>query len=148
MPSLFLPQGGFVKARVKKILGGGTFEKTFDSAEMVEVAEIEREKVQYTWEDTHEYVFMDMTTFEEKRVPKEDVAGAKYMEEGTEVKLQVYDGKIIGKDLIDIFIFVVRVIMVHFAFAKRFDRSIILSVPPTVCYSKYRGSTLMLLCVV
>ena len=38
--------GGFVKARVKKVLGGNTFEKTFDSSEMVEVADIEQERVQ------------------------------------------------------------------------------------------------------
>ena len=40
---------------------------------------------------------MDMKTFEEKRVPKEDVQGARFMEEGAEVKLQIYDGKIIGE---------------------------------------------------
>ena len=62
MPSIVA--GGFVKARVKKIPEGNTFEKTFDSSEMVEIAEIEKKKVQYTWEDTHDFVFMDMTTFE------------------------------------------------------------------------------------
>ena len=95
MPSIVA--GGFVKARVKKIPEGNTFEKTFDSSEMVEIAEIEKEKVQYTWEDTHDFVFMDMTTFEEKRVQKEDVLAAKFMQEGAEVKLQIYDGKVIGE---------------------------------------------------
>ena len=103
-------EGGFVKAKVKKIEGGGTFEKTFDSSEMVEMAEIEREKVQCTWEDTHEFVFMDMTTFEEKRVPKEDVSAAKFLEEGVEVKLQVYNGKVIGKELITTFVIIVYVL--------------------------------------
>lgn len=88
--------GGFVKAKVKKVVGGGTFEKSFDSGEMVELAEIETEKAQYSWEDSDAYVFMDLKTYDELRIPKEDVSSAKFMEEGAEVKVQSYEGKIIG----------------------------------------------------
>ena len=132
--------GGFVKARVKKIMEGTTFDKTFDSSEMVEIAEIEKEKVQYSWEDTHEYVFMDMETYEERRVPKEDVSGAKFMEEGLEVKLQYFDGKVIGKYLISCAAFIFSLffyLRFPHAFAKRSDWSIIHPAPPTGCYSKH-----------
>jgi translation elongation factor P/translation initiation factor 5A len=88
--------GGFVKAVVKSLDSGQVFEKTFLSDETVEIAEIEQDSVQYSWEDVDEFVFMHATTFEELRVSKADVEKGKFLKEGLVVKMQTFQGKIIG----------------------------------------------------
>ena len=92
--------GGFVKAKLKNVLGGNLFEKTFLVDEIIELAEMEKETVQYSWEDTDELVFMDTKSFEEVRLLKNDVKEeAKYITEGLEVKLQKFQGRCIGIEL-------------------------------------------------
>ena len=88
--------GGFVKATVKSLETGQVFDKTFLSDEVVEHAELEWESVQYSWEDSDDFVFMHATTFEEMRVPKSDVPKSKFMKDGLVVKLQKFQDRIIG----------------------------------------------------
>ena len=88
--------GGFVKAKLKSLMSGNVYEKLFLSDEIVEHAELESESVQYSWEDSDEFIFMHSTTFEEIRIAKEDVPNSKFMQADQTVKLQKYNDKVIG----------------------------------------------------
>lgn len=88
----------FVRTKLKNYITGGTVEKTFRAGEKVQQANLNRTTKQYTYMDGDQYVFMDMTTYEETRLPKDD-AWAKYLKEGMECEVLVWNDKVIGVDL-------------------------------------------------
>lgn len=71
-----MKQGGrgrgasFVKASLRNLETAAVVEMTFINDEMVELAELEKEPVEFSWFDnsTSSLVFMNMTSFEETRV--------------------------------------------------------------------------------
>lgn len=50
--------GGFVRGTFKSA-NGHTFEKTYQSDDIVELADIEKEIVTFSWKDGDEYIFMN-----------------------------------------------------------------------------------------
>ena len=90
--------GGFVKAKLQHLFTGSTFEKTFNSDEMVEEAEFVKKVAQFSWKDADTYVFIDQTSFEEIRLTNEQVNSDIQFKEGDTYKLQQVDGKCIGVD--------------------------------------------------
>lgn len=77
--------GGFVRATLKNIITGNTFEKTFTSDEMVEHADLERRLVSFSWSDDVNYIFMDAENYEEVMIPKTTVEMGHYLIPGLEV---------------------------------------------------------------
>jgi elongation factor P len=101
--------GGFVKAGLKNLISGNTTEKTFTSDEMVEMANMEKQIVNYSWcdESSNTLVFLDSETYEEVRVHKDIIDNAKFLVEGNDVKLLLFKGEVIGADLPTVCEFVV-----------------------------------------
>lgn len=91
--------GGFVRATLKSLISNSVFEKTFTSDENVEHADLERDRVQYSWEDSDCYVFMNSDTFEEIKVPKDVIDDREWLSEGLDIKLLKFRGKVIGAQL-------------------------------------------------
>ena len=79
--------GGFVRATLKNIITGNTFEKTFTSDEIVEHADLERRTVTFSWSDDVNYIFMDAENYEEVMIPKTTVEMGHYLIPGLEVRL-------------------------------------------------------------
>ena len=71
-----MKQGGrgrgasFVKASLRNLETSAVVEMTFINDDMVELAELDKEPVEFSWYDTttSSLVFMNMTSFEESRV--------------------------------------------------------------------------------
>ena len=78
--------GGFVKATLKNLITGNTYEKTFTSDEIVEHAELERKGASFSWSDEDNYIFMDLETFEEIVLPKVEVELGDFLTPGLEVQ--------------------------------------------------------------
>lgn len=91
--------GGFVKASLKNLVSGITMEKTFTSDEMVPLASMSKQMVNYSWKDGTTLVFLDNDTFEEVRVDGALLDNSQYLVEGTDVKLFLFKGEVIGVDL-------------------------------------------------
>ncbi len=64
----------------------------------MDVASVDKRESQFTYADGEEYVFMDMSTYEETRV-KYDESWAKYMKEGMDVSVLVWNGNVISVDV-------------------------------------------------
>ena len=77
--------GGFIKATLKNLITGNTYEKTFTSDEIVEHADLERRGVTYSWADDTNYYFMDLETFEEIVIQHKNVEYGDYLVAGLEV---------------------------------------------------------------
>ena len=61
---------------------------------------LEKSNLQHTYVESGDYVFMDMTSFEETRLTSEQIGkGAKYLKEGMEVNVIFHNGKVLEVEL-------------------------------------------------
>ncbi len=90
----------FVRTKLKSVQSGNVVEKTFRAGESVQQAILEKSNLQHTYVESGDYVFMDMTSFEETRLSVEQIGkGAKYLKEGMEVNVIFHNGKVLEVEL-------------------------------------------------
>ena len=90
----------FVRTKLKSVQNGNVVEKTFRAGESVQQAILEKSNLQHTYVESGDYVFMDMTSFEETRLSVEQIGkGSKYLKEGMEVNVVFYNGKVLEVEL-------------------------------------------------
>ena len=90
----------FVRTKLKSVRNGNVVEKTFRAGESVQQAVLEKSNLQHTYVESGDYVFMDMTSFEETRLSVEQIGkGAKYLKEGMEVNVIFHNGKVLEVEL-------------------------------------------------
>ncbi len=84
----------FVRTKLKAVQAGNVVEKTFRAGEMVPQALLEKSTLQHTYMESGDYVFMDMSTYEETRLTSTQIGGGrKYLKEGMEVNVVSWNGK-------------------------------------------------------
>ncbi|MDR1364101.1 MAG: elongation factor P [Oscillospiraceae bacterium] len=85
----------FVRAKLKNILSGGTIERTFNPEEKFQEAFIERRQMQYLYNDSDLYYFMDSQNFEQIPVSKKILnENFKFVKENMECKVSSYKDKV------------------------------------------------------
>jgi len=72
----------FVRTKMKNVITGRTFEKTFNSGVRIEEIRIERREFQYLYQDDMGYNFMNNETYEQVSVNKEIINGVDFLKEG------------------------------------------------------------------
>lgn len=89
--------GAFVRTKLKNVKTGAVLDKTFRAGEKVELAHLERRKMQYLYKDNNSYYFMDNQTYEQLSLSAEQLGDVtKYLKENTEVELLLYQNNPIG----------------------------------------------------
>ena len=89
-----------MRSKLKSVQSGNVVEKTFRAGESVQQAILEKSNLQHTYVESGDYVFMDMTSFEETRLSSEQIGkGAKYLKEGMEVNVIFHNGKVLEVEL-------------------------------------------------
>jgi elongation factor P len=92
--------GSIVNVRIKSLIDGKVLEKTFKGNEQLDSADVTGQTVQYLYNDTATFYFMNGETFEQFEVPADLVGeGAGYIKEGDQVQLQFFDGRPISVEL-------------------------------------------------
>ena len=90
----------FVRTKLKSVQNGNVVEKTFRAGESVQQAILEKSNLQHTYVESGDYVFMDMTSFEETRLTSQQIGkGSKYLKEGMEVNVVFHNGKVLEVEL-------------------------------------------------
>ena len=90
----------FVRTKLKSVQSGNVVEKTFRAGESVQQAILEKSNLQHTYVESGDYVFMDMTSFEETRLSSKQIGkGSKYLKEGMEVTVIFHNGKVLEVEL-------------------------------------------------
>ena len=90
----------FVRTKLKSVQSGNVVEKTFRAGESVQQAILEKSNLQHTYVESGDYVFMDMTSFEETRLSAEQIGkGSKYLKEGMEFTVIFHNGKVLEAEL-------------------------------------------------
>ena len=87
-----------VRSKLKNFITGNTVDRTWRAGESVDVASVDKKDSQFTYADGDEYVFMDMESYEETRVKVDDSWG-KYLKEGMDVSVLLWNGKVISVDI-------------------------------------------------
>ena len=92
----------FVKAKLRNLRTGSTVEKTFNTSIKLEKAMIEKQNMQYLYNNGDAFNFMNMQTYEQIELPKEQLGdSAKFLKEGINVDISFYQGELIGVILPD-----------------------------------------------
>lgn len=90
----------FVRTKLKNLLTGNSVEKTFRAGESVGAAQVEKQNLQFTYEEGEQYAFMDTETFETIMIDQKVIGKASdYMAEGSDVLVQWWNGKVIDVEL-------------------------------------------------
>ena len=85
----------FVRTKLRNVMNGSVLEKTFNPSEKFQGAEIEKQTMQYLYNDGELYYFMNTETFEQIPLTKEHLEDTlNYIKENMEVSILLYKGKI------------------------------------------------------
>ena len=85
----------FVRTTLKNIINGGMVETSFRPTEKFEAAIIERKDMQYLYSDDDMYYYMDVETYEQVGLTKEQVGDTmKFVKENENCKVMSHEGKI------------------------------------------------------
>jgi len=87
----------FVRIKLKNLRTGATTEQTFNTNIKIEKAHIEKNNMQFLYENSGMYNFMNMETYEQIELPKESIGDdVKYLKEGMDVDITFYEGEMLG----------------------------------------------------
>lgn len=92
--------GAIMRTKIKDLISGAIFDKTFKGSDSFDEVEIERKKCQYLYKESKECFFMDNTTFDQFFLSHE-VVGDKinYLKEGMEAIIILFENKPISVDV-------------------------------------------------
>ena len=91
-----------VKAKLKNLRTGSIVEQTFNAGVKVATARIEKQLMQYLYNMSGVFYFMNMETYEQLELQESQIGNnAKFLKENLEVYITSFNGEILGIDLPD-----------------------------------------------
>jgi elongation factor P len=85
--------GAFVRTTLKNVLSGKVVDKTFNAGTKVETATVDKRTMQYLYLDGEDFVFMDLSTYDQIHVPAATVGdAAKYLLPEAELTVATHEG--------------------------------------------------------
>jgi len=85
----------FVRTKMKNVITGGVVERSFNPTEKVEKAHIERREMEYLYEDSGLFYFMDPETYEQEPLSADQLGDAlKFVKENMAVTILSYKGNV------------------------------------------------------
>lgn len=92
--------GAFMRMKLKSLVRGRTFEKTYRAEVKVTQAILEKTDKQFLYRENKDYVFMDMEDYSQLTVPESRIGDNKYyLLEGETVVLAMYEGDVLDIEL-------------------------------------------------
>lgn len=92
--------GAVLRTKLKNLLTGAVINKTFQGADKVEDAQIEKQKAQYLYNDGNDYYFMNNASYEQFSLPSTVIGDSKmYLKEGIEVDVLYFSSQPINLQL-------------------------------------------------
>ncbi len=80
--------GAVLRTKLQNLITGNMLEHTFQGADKIEEAEITKSHAQYLYREGDNFVFMDLTTYDQFEIPETVIGEWKYyLVEGTEVTM-------------------------------------------------------------
>ena len=90
----------FVRTKMKNVLTGKTVDRTLNAGVKVETATVDRRDMQYLYNDGSDYIFMDLSDYEQIPVSPEIIGdAANFLLENQEVVVASNDGRVLFIEL-------------------------------------------------
>lgn len=90
----------FVRTKMKNLQTGSVVERTFNAGEKVPTAQVERKPMQYLYGEDGSYYFMDVETYDQIMLTKEQLGNAlNFIKEEMEITVLFFKGTVIGVDI-------------------------------------------------
>jgi elongation factor P len=90
----------FVRTKLKNVQSGSVVERTFRAGETVPQATLEKSVMQHTYKEGEQFVFMDMTTYEEATLNATQIGDrVKYLKEGMEANVVRWGEQVLEVEL-------------------------------------------------
>lgn len=90
----------FVRTKLKNLRTGSIIDHTFNAGIKVEKAHIDKNKMQYLYDEGDALVFMDNETYDQLSIPKQQVKWEmNFLKENETVEVTRYQGEILGISL-------------------------------------------------
>lgn len=87
----------FVRTKIRNVITGAVTEKTYNPTAKFENAFVDRRDMEYSYNDSGLYFFMDKETYEMLPVAESDLPdNFRFVKENTDVKVLSYKGKVFG----------------------------------------------------
>lgn len=87
----------FVRIKYRDLKTGSTIEDTFNTNLKLEKAHVDKLPMQYLYKDGANYVFMNNNDYSQMEINEDIVAdSARFLKEGLEIQVQMYNGEILG----------------------------------------------------
>jgi len=92
--------GAFYRTRIRNLIDGRVFERTFKSGEPIPPADIDERSMQFIYKEGDDYVFMDLETYEQIFLPADQLGGAvDFLSENLKVTVLYFKGEPLGVEL-------------------------------------------------
>jgi len=92
--------GAVMRTKIKNLLTGAILQRTFQGSDKFNEVRIERRKVQYLYQDSGRYYFMDQEDYSQFDMGNDELGSAiNFLKDGEIVQFQYYEGKPINIDL-------------------------------------------------
>lgn len=89
-----------VKTKLKNLRTGSIVEQTFGAGIKVPQGHVEKVKMQFLYESSGSYAFMNMNTYEQVELQASQIENEKkFLKEGLEVLIFFYEGEMLGIEL-------------------------------------------------
>ena len=86
--------GAFVRTKLKNVRTGKIVDKTFNAGLKIETATVDRRDYQYLYRDGADFVFMDLTDYDQVTVPESVVGDAvNFMLENQQATIALHEGE-------------------------------------------------------
>ncbi|TPW71041.1 elongation factor P [Schumannella sp. 10F1B-5-1] len=85
--------GAFVRTKLKNVMSGKVVDRTFNAGTKIDFSTVDRRDFQYLYKDGADFVFMDMSDYDQVTVPAATVGdAANYMLENQTVTIASHEG--------------------------------------------------------
>jgi elongation factor P len=92
--------GSIVKVKIKNLKNGSTLDKTFQGAEKIDTAVIEKSGATYLYKDENDAHFMDSNSFDQFKIPLSQLGEQKdYLVEGSAIDILYFENRPINIDM-------------------------------------------------
>ncbi len=92
--------GSFVRTKLKSLTTGRVLDNTFKGTEKIQLADVEYRKMQFSYREADDCVFMDLDSYEQITMPQDVLGDAvDYIKEGEEVTTIWWKSRPISMDI-------------------------------------------------
>ena len=92
--------GAFVRTKLRNLITGNVIDKTFRSAEKVDMPNLQERKMQYLYDDEELFYFMDQETYDQISITTDHLGDKKgFLQENIVVTVLFHNNQPIGVDL-------------------------------------------------